>query len=203
LVTSAIPATAATVMPKVRLARKTPAAPRAKTVTDDTAESDQTPAAAAQPSQEELLKELIAALERENGARRVAATKAIFELGEKALEPLKEAGAKQISPFGTIDTRRIDMVYSLLEGLRPSKPNAMAGYTQSGFGLRVDEGCTRDDVEAMGKKFGFTIEGQFTAGAAPTCYVMLKEGKKLEEVLKAVLSEETKVRSANLNYYER
>jgi hypothetical protein len=147
-------------------------------------------------------KDLIADLSSADGPKRIAATKALFDLDGNALEPLKQAGAKQISPLGTIDTSRLDMVYSLLDGLKPNPPGKLAGYTPNGFGLRVEAGCTRDEVAKMGVKYGFEISGQFTADGVPNCYVTLKAGKVLADVLKAVLAGEEKVVSANLNYFD-
>ena len=148
------------------------------------------------------VKDLIADLSSADGPKRLAATKALFALDGNALEPLKQAGAKQISPFGTIDTSRLDMVYSLLDGLKPNPPGKRAGYTPNGLGLRVEAGCTRDEVAKMGVKYGFEISGVFTADGVPNCYVTLKAGKVLADVLKAVLAGEEKVVSANLNYFE-
>jgi hypothetical protein len=152
------------------------------------------------PAQPDIAK-LIGDLSSDDGQVRADATKAIFALGKDALEPLKKAGAKQISPSGTISTRRIDMVYSLLEGLK-TNPNRQSGYATNGFGLRVTKDCTQKDVAKMGETFGFTISGNFAAENTPSCYVTLKPGKKLADVLKAILSEEPKVISVNLNYFE-
>ena len=148
------------------------------------------------------VKDLIADLSSPDGPKRIAATKALFVLDGNALEPLKQAGAKQISPFGTVDTSRLDMVYSLLDGLKPNPPGGHAGYTQNGLGLRVEAGCTRDEVAKMGVKYGFEIQGVFTTDGVPNCYVTLKAGKVLADVLKAILAGEEKVVSANLNYVE-
>jgi hypothetical protein len=133
---------------------------------------------------------------------RVAATKAIFAFGKAALEPLARAGAKQVSPFGTINTRRIDMVYLLLDGLKPNPAPARAGYRPDGFGIRVEKDCTREDTARMGEKFGFTVSGTFAPDTTPSCYVKLKAGRNLAEVLEAILSEAPKVISVSLNYFE-
>ncbi|MCG3179997.1 MAG: hypothetical protein BIFFINMI_02351 [Phycisphaerae bacterium] len=145
---------------------------------------------------------LIDDLGSDDGDRRIAATRALLAMDKDALEPLRKAGAKQVSPVGTISTRRMDMVYSLLEGLRPNPHGARAGYASDGFGLRVDAGCTREEVVRMGVKYGFAIQGQFTPNACPTCYAKLQPGRKLADVLRAVLSDEPKVISVNLNYFE-
>ncbi len=147
------------------------------------------------------VKKLIADLSSDDGQKRVAATKALFALGQEALDPLKEAGAKQISPLSTADTRRLDIVYSLLDGLKPTPVAPGAGYKPDSFGLRVED-CTRDDLVAMGKKYGFTLTGDYRADGRPSCYVKLTAGKDLAEVLRAILSAEPRVISVNLNYYE-
>ena len=73
-----------------------------------------------------------------------------------------------------------------------------------GFGLRVEWGCgcTVDDVKKMGERHGFVIVGTFAPDATPSCYVKLKAGKNLADVLKAILTSEPQVISANLNYFE-
>ena len=147
---------------------------------------------------------LIADLSSEDGPVKVAATKAIFALGRDALEPLAKAGAKQVSAFGTVGSRRIDMIYSLLDGLKPNPAGARAGYKTDSFGLQVEWGCgcTKEDVVKMGERHGFVIRGDYRADATPTCYVKLKPGKDLADVLKAVLSEEPQIISVNLDYYD-
>jgi hypothetical protein len=147
---------------------------------------------------------LIADLSSEDGTVKVAATKAIFALGKDALEPLKKAGAKQVSPFGTIGSRRIDVVFSLLGGLKPNPVGGRAGYKTDSFGLHVEWGCgcTQENVVKMGERHGFVISGDYRADSTPTCYVKLKPGKNLADVLKAVLSEEPQIISVSLSYFE-
>ena len=145
---------------------------------------------------------LIPYLSSDDGKMRAGATWELFALGKDALVPLEKAGAKQISPFGTIDTRRIDMVYSLIAGLKPVAPGAKAGFTFESFGLRVTKDCTADDLAKMGREYNFTLSGEFRPDAVPSCYVQLKAGV-LAKVLKAILSNEPKVISVNLNYVEQ
>jgi len=148
---------------------------------------------------------LIFDLSDDDGQVRLAATKAIFALGKDAIEPLQKCGAKQVSPFGSIITRRIDMVYSLLDGLKPNQPargpKDASGYLLDGFGIRVEKGVTGEDVAKMGEKYGFVISGKFRADSRPQCIVNLKPGKNLADVLKAILLDEPKVISVNLIYY--
>src|SRR5262245_19260554 len=64
------------------------------------------------------LDKLIADLDAADGKVRAAATKEIFGRGKEALAALEGAGAKQIAPVsGGINTRRLDAVFSLLQGL--------------------------------------------------------------------------------------
>jgi hypothetical protein len=149
--------------------------------------------------------ELVAALEAADGNVRTAATAELFRRGQQTLPALKAAGAKQIAPVGgTVDgTRRRDLVYSLLEGLPPNPPNARAGYLREHFGIHVVTGTNVEDVKAMGKKYGFVVDTEFGPDNRPNCYVRVEAGKKLEDVLKRLLSEEPRVRTANLNYFER
>jgi hypothetical protein len=164
--------------------------------------------AAPPPATQPDVARLIAALSSDNGATRASATKAIFAMGKDALEPLAKAGAKQVAPMGTIASTRIDVVYSLLDGLKPTPPRARAGYAANGFGLTVEKGCTSADVAAMGRKHGFAMDknndgtDKFDADGFPQCYVQLSGDRKLADVLTAVLSEEPKVITVNLNYFE-
>ena len=151
---------------------------------------------------EQRVNRWIADLSSPNGMTRTTATKALFDLGQDALEPLKAAGAKQISPFGTIGSTRLDMVYSLLDGLRPNPPQRRAGYLTNGFGLTIEEGCTRDVLVKMGARHGFTVAGEPNPKTRPSCYVTLSPGRSLPDVLKAVLSAEPMVVTVNLNYFE-
>jgi len=144
----------------------------------------------------------IADLSSDDGERRVAATRVVHLRRDTALEPLRNAGAKEIAPFGTISTRRIDMVYSLLKGLGKNPADGRAGYRLDSFGLHVKTGATRGDVVQMGKRHGFTLTGSFRPDGRPNCYVTLAKGKILEDVLWAVLLIEPSVVTANLNYFE-
>jgi hypothetical protein len=148
------------------------------------------------------LKMLIDALEAPDGAQRLAATKQLFAKGRAILADLKKAGARQIAPTGPIATRRLDMVYSLMEGLPVPAPGAKKGYRTNSFGLHLPIGTSESEVRKMGTRHGFTLVGAFTPGARPSCYVALMSGKTLAEVLKKVLTEEASVVTVNLNYFE-
>src|SRR3954451_8047603 len=69
---------------------------------------------------------LIADLNSADGGKRTAASAKIFRQGKAVLPDLKKAGAKQVAPVGaSVDgTRRLDMVYSILEGFPPNQPKA-------------------------------------------------------------------------------
>jgi hypothetical protein len=166
-------------------------------VTPEAKAGASTAPATSQPAVAKIIEDMTS----DDGNVAAAATKAVFDLGEKALAPLKEAGAKQVSPFSP-SMSRLDMVYSLLDGLKPNPPGGHAGYTKNSFGLRLEAGCTLEDVKTMGQKYGFEVEGEFRADGIPNCYVTLKAGKTLADVLKAVLSGEPKVLMVNLNYFE-
>jgi RNA polymerase sigma factor (sigma-70 family) len=149
------------------------------------------------------VEELVADLASADGKRRAAATAEVFRRGRHLLPALRKAGAKQIAPTGgTTSTRRLDMVYSLLKGLPPNDPGARPGYHTTSFGLHLVDGSTAEEVEAMGKKYGFSPFAAPSPGAAPQCYARVPEGA-LPTVLRRLLSEEPKVITVNLNYFER
>jgi hypothetical protein len=145
---------------------------------------------------------LIVELASKDGSKRVAATLEIFRRGKAVLPDLKKAGAKQIAPFGTIGSRRLDVVFSLIEGLPPNPPGNRGGYRSGGFGLVFEKGTSKEDVMHLGKKHGFSLSGTFRADGVPNCYVNLDHGKSLADVLRQVLTTEPKVVSVNLNYFE-
>jgi RNA polymerase sigma factor (sigma-70 family) len=147
---------------------------------------------------------LIADLDSPDGSVRVAATKELFRRGKDVLADLKQAGAKQIAPFGgTVDgTRRLDLVYSLLEGLPPNLPQLAISYKTDSFGLHVTKGTTKEAIVVMGNKYGFTLAGEFRADTRPNCYVKIAAGKSLAQVMQDVLSHEPAVTTLNLNYVE-
>jgi hypothetical protein len=147
------------------------------------------------------IEKLLASLDSADGKERAAATAEIFRRGKDALAALRKAGAKQVAPVGgTIATRRLDIVFSLLEGLPPNIPNALSGYVTDSFGLHVTEQTTAADVAALGKKYGFALVGEFRGDGRPNCYVRVRRGS-LAEVLTRLLSDEPKVTTVNLNYF--
>jgi hypothetical protein len=149
------------------------------------------------------IEKLLAALDAANGKERAAATAEIFRRGKDALPALRKAGAKQVAPIGgTTATRRLDIVFSLLEGLPPNVPGALAGYRTDSFGLHVADKTTAADVVALGKKYGFTLAGDFRDDGRPNCYVQISKGS-LPEVLTRLLSAEPNVTTVNLNYFDR
>jgi hypothetical protein len=146
---------------------------------------------------------LLADLNSADGGKRVVATKEIFRRGKAILPDLKKAGAKQVAPFGgTIATKRLDIVYSLLEGLPANQPNARAGYKTDSFGLHVEKGTTLEEVQKICQKYSCTIDGKFRDDSTPSCYVQIGPGLTLEVVIQVILSSEPKVTTINLNYFE-
>src|SRR5437899_9486901 len=87
------------------------------------------------------IENLIGDLSSDDGAKRIAASAEIFRRGKDVLPDLKKAGAKQVAPAGaTLDTRRLDMVYSVMEGFPPTPPRVVGGYITDKFGLLVEKG---------------------------------------------------------------
>lgn len=154
----------------------------------------------AQETQKMPVEKLIADLASDDGNKRIAATVEIFRRGKAVLPDLKKAGAKQVAPSGTIDSRRLDVVHSLIEELPPNPPGALAGYKTDSFGVSMEKGTTKEEVIQMGKIHGFTLDNTFQD--VSHFYVRLN-GKSLVEVLQSVLAHEPKVISVNLNYFER
>jgi hypothetical protein len=84
---------------------------------------------------------LINDLSSGDGGKRTAATKELFRRGKAVLPDLKKAGAKQVAPTGaTLDTKRLDIVYSAIEGFPPNPPDARSDYKSDSFGRMKDEG---------------------------------------------------------------
>lgn len=147
---------------------------------------------------------LIADLGSGDGAKRATATKEIFRRGKAVLPDLKKAGAKQLAPAGgTLHARRLDMVYSVLEGLPPDQPNTQVGYLTDVFGLYVEKGTTKEEILAMSKKYGCKVNGKFNLEGRPSCNFGIGKGQSLEAVIQQVLADEAKVISINLQYVER
>jgi hypothetical protein len=145
---------------------------------------------------------LIADLDSADGQVRMAATRQLFDRGKAVLPALRKAGAKQVAPFPVGGDRRLDLVYSLLAGLPPSPPGGRAGYKRDSLGLHLTKGTTAGAVAHMGARYGFVRDGRFAAESAPNCYVKLAPGKRLEEVIQRLLTEEPRVTTVNLNYFE-
>ena len=147
---------------------------------------------------------LIHDLSSGDGAKRTAASAEIFRRGKGVLPDLKKAGAKRVAPSGaSVDgTRRLDMVYSVLEGFPPNPPRARGGYKTDSLGLHVEKGTAEDEIQKMCKKYGCTLIGTFNAEFRPSCYLQIGQGKSLEEVIRQILSSEPKATTINLNYFE-
>lgn len=145
---------------------------------------------------------LVADLNSPDGQKRIAASAEIFRRGKAVLPDLKKVGAKQVTPFGTILSSRLNAVYSLIEGLPANPVDKLAGYSTSRIGLILEKGTTKEEVIQMGKKYGFSL-GNFRGDTVPNCYVTLDKGKSLADVMQQVLKTEPKLISVHLHYFER
>lgn len=147
---------------------------------------------------------LVADLTSPDGQKRIVASAEIFRRGKAVLPDLKKVGAKQVAPSGaTLDTRRLDMVYSVMEGFPPTPPRAVVGYITDKFGVRGEKGMTANEVQKMAEKYKCTLDGTFNIESQPTCYFRIGKDQSLEEVIRQVLTNEPKVIKINLNYFER
>jgi len=147
------------------------------------------------PSLEEV-QGAIPLLSSSDKVKRLEATKTLFQLDRKVVEDLKKAGAKN-AVEGSIGSRRLDMVYTLIVGLPPKARN----FSSTSFGVSVEKGTSREAVVEMGKKYGFEV-GDFGADGVPSCYVKLVGGANLSVVMRELLSHEPSVVTVNLNYVE-
>lgn len=147
---------------------------------------------------------LIGDLNSPDGTKRVTATSELFRRGLEAMADLKKAGAKQVAPLGaSVDgTRRMDIVYSIIQGFPPNQPKARAGFRSNSFGLHVEKGTTAEDIQKICQKHKCTLVGKFNAEFRPSCYVQIGEGQSLERVIQEILSTEPKVTTINLNYFD-
>jgi hypothetical protein len=145
---------------------------------------------------------LIDDLASTDNAKRTAATATLFGQGKAVLADLKKAGAKPVAPFG-LSGKRLDMVYSILEGLPANVPGALSGYRTDSFGLHVERGTTAEDVDKLCQKYKLSVSGKFFPDASPNCYVTMQKGAVLEDVIRQILSREPKVVTITLNYFER
>lgn len=138
---------------------------------------------------------LVELLQSEDGATRVAATRELFRRGKAVLPQLRKAGAK---PMTTIRPPRLDVVYSLIQGLNPGN------YRDDSFGIHLESGAKREEVLHMEAEYGFSIPPDFQVRSDkfPSVYVELQPGKNLESVLKNLLASESLIITVNLNYFE-
>src|SRR5262249_1955700 len=139
---------------------------------------------------------LVAELDSADGRLRVEATKELFRRGPAVLKELESAGAKPVTPAdGKAGARRPGVGYSLLEGVP-------ADTRRDRIPLRFDIYTTEEMVDRMGEAYGFRFaaleERHPLAGAVPVSDMGLAEGKKPEDVLRAVLGSEARVVTAGL-----
>jgi len=126
---------------------------------------------------------------------RMAATRELFRRGAEILPALEMAGAR---PMQTISPPRGDVIYTLLQGLHVS------GTSSRTFGLHIEGPVTRDVVQEMGRRHGFSLEpyDRVDPHTSPTCYVRLFSDKELPSVLKEILLTEPSVKTVNLDHPE-
>ncbi len=136
--------------------------------------------------------------------KRVAATAELFRRGNEVLPDLKKAGAKQVAPMGATvgGTKRLDMIYSIIDGFPVNPPDAKGGYKITSFGLHVVKGTTAEELLKICKKHQCTIVGKFDAETQPSCYLEIGQDQSLLVVIQQILSTESKVTTINLNYFE-
>jgi hypothetical protein len=143
----------------------------------------------------QILEDFVSDLSADKADKRVASTALVLSKGVAALPALRDAGAK---PMSGLQPRRLDVIYSILSAEREAR------FRTDEFGLHVEPGTGRADILAMGERHGFILpDGEAVdAGSWPSCYVRLREGRDLWDVLGQVLAGESKVLTVNLNYVE-
>ena len=151
------------------------------------------------------IRSLVGDLSSADGTKRVVASAELFRRGKDVLPELKNAGAKQLAPFeGSVDgTRRLDMVYSVIEGFPPNAPTYRAGYRTNSFGLHLEKGTTEEDARKIAKTHQCILVGDFTTEGRPNCYLQVGSSGMLEAVIRRILSTEPKVTTINLNAFEK
>jgi RNA polymerase sigma factor (sigma-70 family) len=160
---------------------------------------------------------LISDLGSEDGGKRTAATRELFRRGKAVLPDLEKAGATQVGPTnGKPDTRRLDLVYTLLRGLPPLDldPATRANIRRDRFTLRLEKGVTREEFLRLGRRYDFALHSEtgneFRPDAWPICDVLLwapsradmliwPSGRTFEQALEEVLISEPRVVTICLN----
>lgn len=142
-------------------------------------------------------------LDSSDGKAQASATKLVFLYGKKALEPLRKAGAKQVSPNKTESLRRIDMVYSLIDGLKWEKdsPDNIVGLDKHRLKLDLKEGVTKEDIKRLGEKYGFEETRKYWKAPRPHVFVKLDARKNMEDVIRALLVNEPGVNTVAFEYW--
>lgn len=138
---------------------------------------------------------LVAQIASGPASQRTQAMAEVLSRGVAIVPELLSAGAQ---PMSGLSPRRIDVLYSILSGHREGR------YRTSSFGLQVEPETTRQEIVAMGERHGFVLPDDQLIDPAnsPCCYVMLRQGDDLWDVLGRILSTEAKVTTVNLNYVE-
>lgn len=138
--------------------------------------------------------ELVASLEG-NPEVRTAASAALLQRGLDAIDALIEHGAM---PMSGLVPRRLDAIYSMLNREAPG------GYRTNTFGIHLEPGTDTEALRAMGDRVGFVLADGETCDAEqfPSCYVMVRQGLDLWDVMTRALSTEPAIARVNLNYVE-
>jgi len=136
---------------------------------------------------------IVAVLDSPDPQWRVKATAELFRRGKSILPDLKRAGAK---PMGGIPSRRLDVVFALIDGLPPGQyqPDSIGIY-----GAKLD----RASVLRLGNRYGFDLPEHvtFARRSYPSCYVQLRPGKTLVEVMRSLMTEPSII-DVSLNYFD-
>jgi hypothetical protein len=142
------------------------------------------------------ISDLAAQIDLGAGSQRVLAASEVLGRGVSAVPDLLAAGAQ---PMSGLSPRRIDVLYSILSGQREGR------YRTNSFGLHVVPGTTKEEIVALGERHGFVVpnDQSIETSNAPCCYVTIRDGREMWEVLAGLLSREAKVATVNLNYVEQ
>jgi hypothetical protein len=157
-------------------------------------------AAAAEPRS---LAMLITELESADARLRLNATTEIFRRGEAVLPGLEKAGAKLATPTnGDPDTRRLDMIYSLLRGLPAGDAKAPAEFDRDSLSVRFEVGTTEElalRYEWRDRLLFATGEQDRLKTTAPVCELIPCMGERLEDALRDLLCSNYRVVTVSLN----
>ncbi|RVG20638.1 hypothetical protein [Sinorhizobium meliloti] len=144
-----------------------------------------------QPSDNKLM----AAVLGDDPQVRTIASATLLQQGLDAIDTLVESGASAMSGLAP---RRLDVIYSILTGETSGR------YKTNTFGLHLLPGTTSEVVREIGDRTGFILAEGSTCSTDqfPSCYVTVRQGADMWEVMTRLLSTEPAVVTVNLNYIE-